>query len=116
MNVLTLIVSAGFILSPLFVCSQTLPHKGYYSIYNNKEKLISQENAVSDVKKTGTHEIIYKPKTQKGFYSIKNNEKLTGFDSTDLKPNADTAPKRRPGKFSKGYYSIGTNHKKLNNR
>ena len=110
------ILSVIFILSSLFVCSQTPPKKGYYSIYNNKEKLISKENAISDLKKQGTPQIVNSPQVQKGYYSIRDNEKQTVPGPSTITSTPDTAPKRKPGPVSKGYYSIGTNNKKLTNR
>lgn len=76
-----------------------VPAKGYYSIYQNAQKLTPQREYKAGVADTELNNV------QKGYYAIaSNNQKL--------KPKYKVYSNDRPA-VTKGYYSIGNNNKKL---
>jgi hypothetical protein len=96
--------------------ARPLVTKGYYSIYNNAEKLNSSnyrktaENKGGESIKPGSSVAV---SPQKGYYSIgKNAERITTNQSLDLNSYSGIIQKEVPV-INKGYYSIGTNAKKL---
>jgi hypothetical protein len=87
--------------------------KGYYSIYNNIEKLPSGSLQLSYGQKKKVREAgknIF-PKLQKGYYAIGNNHTANGIDLPDTTPFSKG--KRVYPVVTKGYYSIGSNVEKL---
>ena len=76
-----------------------VPVKGYYSIYQNAQKLIPQREYKAGIADAEVNNV------QKGYYAIaSNNEKLA--------PKYKVYSHDRPA-VTKGYYSIGNNNKKL---
>ena len=79
--------------------SLPVPAKGYYSIYQNAQKLTPQREYKAGVADTEVNNV------QKGYYSIASNDEK-------LKPKYKVYSNNRPA-VTKGYYSIGNNNKKL---
>lgn len=76
-----------------------VPVKGYYSIYQNAQKLTPQREYKAGVAAAEVNNV------QKGYYAIASNNKK-------LKPKYKVYSNDRPP-VTKGYYSIGNNNKKL---
>ena len=113
-----MIMLAGFVLLSLCSYSQNnnAPHKGYYSIERNAEKLEKPKTSASNYTQTGaTGSLPTDRKATKGYYGIANNsDKNKSRGSVVLTKTTDTAVLNQATPIiTKGYYSIGSNSEKL---
>ncbi|WP_018611091.1 hypothetical protein [Segetibacter koreensis] len=121
----------AFILSACFLyittCSlaqkslSTAAAKGYYSIYNNGEKLnrvAARTNSIRKNEDSSTLKSNILATKPKGYYSIESNiEKIKYPFTSDrfyfyIETNSKVIQNMIPG-INKGYYSIGNNGQKL---
>ena len=114
MKPLTILGMAIGLLFSINTHAQQEPQKGYYSIYNNAERLHKHKYVPAN-NNADTAPHVFPKKIAKGYYAIRPDlrpfasRNFDGIQSTQTLPGSKILAPR----ITKGYYSIGDNATKL---